>query len=109
MAAADYGAAHKKSVPFLLAFASKSCLRTKGKGASDGTVRGQPGRKDHKGQRRIAGWNRTDGKASRALDRRKRVRPIGGYWRSASRGCGSVSLSGRVVQPAETDARAVRR
>src|SRR5712675_2547197 len=49
MAAADYGAAHKKGVPFLLAFASKSCLRTKGKGASDGTVRGQPGRKDHKG------------------------------------------------------------
>src|SRR6266850_720627 len=40
-------ARHTKKASPLLAFASKSCLRTKGKGASDGTVRGQPGRKNH--------------------------------------------------------------
>src|ERR1700693_1976842 len=107
MAAAEYGAAHKKAPP-LLAFASKCYLRTKAKGGRSGTVRGQPGRKNHKRQRRVAGRNRNDGKTANAPDPRKHVRTIGGYWRSASRCCGSVSLTGRLVQPAEIDACAVR-
>ena len=37
------------------------------------------------------------------------LRPIIRYWRSASRGRGSVSLLGRLAQPTETYARAVRR
>src|SRR5258708_32932478 len=55
MAAADYGAAHKKGAPFLLAFASKSCLRTKGKGGSNGTVRGNQEAKTTKGSGELLG------------------------------------------------------
>jgi hypothetical protein len=50
MAAGDYGTAHKKA-PLLIAFASKCYLRTKQKGGPNGTIRGQPGRKNHKRQR----------------------------------------------------------
>ena len=60
MAAADHGAAHKKSPP-LLAFASNCYLRTKGKGGHNGTVGGQPGRKNHKRQRRVAEFERVNG------------------------------------------------
>jgi hypothetical protein len=48
MTAADYGAARKKDNPLLLAFASKCYLRIKGMGGRNGTVGGQPGRKNRK-------------------------------------------------------------
>src|SRR5260370_9664132 len=48
-------ARHTKKTPPFLVFASKCYLRTKGEGGRNGIVRGQPGRKNHKRQRRVAG------------------------------------------------------
>jgi len=99
----------QKGAPFLLAFASKSCLRTKGKGGSNGTVRGNQDAKTTKGSGELLGETAPMEKHPAPLTAGNvfaRLAVIGVLLLGV---VGAFSLSGRVVQRAETDARAVRR